>query len=32
MYGSSKRRAVRVVRIRRASGVSIPSNEEETGL
>ena len=29
MYGSSKRR---VVRIRRGVGVSIPSNEEETGL
>ena len=32
MYGSSKRCAVRVVRIRRGVGVSIRLNEEETGL
>ena len=32
MYGSSKRYAGRVVRIRRGVGVSIRSNEEETGL
>jgi len=32
MYGSSERRAVRLVRIRRGAGVLIRSNQEETGL
>ena len=32
MYGSSKRRAVRMVRIRGGIGVSTRSNEEETDL
>lgn len=32
MYGLLKRRAVRLVRVRRDVGVSIRSNQEETSL